>query len=752
MAAATLAMPARGQTTHISVHPAHPVHSAAWRPGWHMSVNVVMPQTRTFMAERPRPGVAMTGVSVGVDILEQVATTTLDIEVRNMGGSREEAVLVVPVPDGAVVRGFTFQGAAKEPTAEILPRDSAREIYNAIVARIRDPALLEFVGYNAIRSSVFPVEAGQTQKVRLTYECLLKADGSRVDYELPRSETADTEAPWRISVSIRSTRPLATVYSPTHGLAADRKSPGRIVARLAEERPQPGPFRLSYLLEEKGLSASLVAYPDLKVHGGYFLLLAGLPADLKPGDAIKREVTLVFDRSGSMNGDKIRQVRQAAMQVIGGLREGEAFNVIAYNEAVDLFAPRPVTRTEATARAAEEFLKGAMPRGGTNIHDALLEALRQKPTDGFLPIVLFLTDGLPTIGPTSEKDIRRLVEENNPHRRRVFTFGVGVDVNAPLLDKLAGLTRATSTYVLPSEDVEVKVGQVFERLAGPALANPEWRVVDAAGEPAVGRVRDVLPSRLPDLFHGDQLVVLGQYVGEAPLSVRLTGNYLGQEKTFAFQFNLDKTSTKNAFVPRLWAARKIAGLIDAVRQAGGDGKSGVLTAAAADPKTKELVDEIVRLSVEFGILTEYTAFLAREGTDLGGRDEVLREVERNLQARAVGTRSGLAAVNQSLNVEAQSRQTVLNRHNAFWDQNMNRVQVAQVRQVNDRAFYQQGDRWVDSRVAAKGGAARADREVRIGSPEFLALAEKLAAENRQGCVAMKGEILIEVDGQTVLCK
>jgi len=166
---------------------------------------------------------------------------------------------------------------------------------------------------------------------------------------------------------------------------------------------------------------------------------------------------------------------------------------------------------------------------------------------------------------------------------------------------------------------------------------------------------------------------------------------------------------------------------------------------------KELVDEIVRLSKEFGILTEYTAFLAREGTDLSREDDVLEEVAHNLRSRAMASRSGIEAVNQSFNSNAQLRQKVLNRQNAYWDRNMQRVQVSQVRQVNDRAFYQQGKRWVDSRVVERQANAP-DRVVEIGSPEFLALARRLSEQNRQGSLSFKGEIMLEVDGRTVLCK
>lgn len=710
------------------------------------AAHIIVPQARSFAAH-PAATVQITEVVVGVEILEQVATTTMDISLHNPTGARLEAEVVLPVPAGAVLRGFTFQGAAAEPTAQLLPKAEAKAIYDSIVAKVKDPALLEFAGHSLIRSSVFPVEARAGQKVRVIYEHLLAADGDRIDYLLPRTESVDYRVPWKISVRIRSKTPVSTVYSPSHRLETTRVSANALSARIAADAAtEPGAFRLSYLLQRNGLTASLLAYPDPKIGGGYFLLLAGAPVKAPQHTAIKREVVLVLDRSGSMAGEKLEQVRAAALQVIEGLEDGEAFNIIIFNEAVESFAPEPVIKNAETLRAARAYLKGLRVRGGTNIHDALVEALRPKPTKGFLPIVLFLTDGLPTVGPTSEKVIRELAAKGNPFERRIFTFGVGVDVNTPLLDKVATETRATASFVLPGEDVEVKVGQVYKRLIGPVLAGPKLTATPALPK----RVREQMPSRLPDLFEGDQLVVLGQYTGDDPVQFLLEGNYFGEQRTFNFKFALDQATTKNAFIPRLWASRQIARLTDAIRDLGADSSLNPGAPARTDPRVKELVDEIVRLSKEFGILTEYTAFLAKEGTDLTPAF-VAAETQKNYEERAIKTRWGQSSVNQSLNSIEQRSQGTLKGRNDYWDDKMNRVSVSNVQQVNDRAFYKRGGRWVDSALMDSEKAVP-KRVVLFGSEEYLRLAARLTEQNRQGCIALTGEILMQVDGETILVK
>ena len=731
--------PLSAQPNHVTIRPLAP--------------NVIVPQSSShaFGPEPRQAGVVITEVNVLIDILETTATTTIEIRLHNTSSRRQEAELIVPVPDGAVIRGFAYDGPSGEITAQVLPKDEAKKIYQQLVSKIRDPALVEFIGYNLIRSSVFPIEPQGKQKVRLTYEHILEVNGNRVDYILPRTESLEYAVPWKVTANIKAKRAISTVYSATHKLEIERISNSQMIIKLAADAAkEPGPFRFSYLLQENGVTASMFAYPEQKVGGGYFLLLAGLPAEASTDDdsvSIRREVTLVIDRSGSMRSEKIEQVKEAALQIIGGLKKGEAFNIIIYNDTVQCFSKNPVIKTEENEKAARAYIEGVTATGGTNIYDALSQALSQQPTEGMLPIVLFLTDGLPTVGQTSELAIRDLVTKSNPHNRRVFTFGVGFDVNAPLLEKIAADSRARAEFVLPKEDVEVKIGRVFKQLTGPILAAPELEVLTEDGRPAAGRTRDIIPQKLPDLFEGDQLVLLGQYVGQEPITFRLSGNYLGKSRTFKFAFEFDKANIQNGFVPRLWASRKIAALIDTVRQMGAN--PGI---SKDDPKLKELIDEIVRLSTEFGILTEYTAFLAREGTNLADRVSVRREAGYTLNERAMQTRAGIGAVNQSYNLIRQKDQVVLNSRNEYYDETMNRVSISSVQQVNDRAFYRRGNRWLDSRLVEKENEIRPTKVIEFGSEEFLELAQKLARENRQGSIALKGEVVLLVDGDTILVK
>jgi Ca-activated chloride channel homolog len=747
-----------------------PSVDAQQRPSRAWAANVVIPQARSF---RTMPGsdvVFVTDVTARIDILEQVATTTLEIGLRNRSNRPQETELIVPVPNGAAVRDFTIQGKAAEAPAQLLPADEARKLYASIVAKLRDPGLLQFAGNDILRTSVFPVPPGGTQRIRIVYEHVLVADGARVDYVLPRTDALTYAMPWKISARIRTKQAIAAVYSPSHPISVTRSATNTVTATVPDQGAnEPGSFQLSYLRATPGVSASLLAYPEAGTDGGFFLLLVGVPSRAASGiqaPSIRRELTLVLDRSGSMRGNKIEQVRESALQILAGLEDGERFNLITYNDAVESFSPLPVEKNAVAIEAATRYLNGLKAQGGTNLHGALVEALRQKPSAEFLPLVLFLTDGLPTVGERSEVAIRDVAIKGNPHKRRVFTIGVGVDVNTPLLDRIATSTRAKATFILPGEDVEVKVGQVFRRLKGPVLTSPALLATSSRDTPPISsgrpRVSAVYPRTIDDLFDGDQLVVLGRYHGPQPLAFELKGNYLGQAKTFRFRFGLDKATVRNAFVPRLWASRKIAFLTDEIRAAGADRELGESPDALAnDPRLKELVDEIIRLSTKYGILTEYTAFLAEEGTDLS--EAAFRvnfgKAAEKFQQRAFDTRAGVGAVNQELNNGSQRKQFRANFRNRFLDDRMKSIEIRAVQQTGDRTYFARGAKslpgvgraaWVDSRLLARLAEVKPAVTLVRGSVEYQSLAHILATSGRQGALALDGNLLLLVKGEVIL--
>lgn len=720
-------------------------------------VQTLLPQ-RHLHHPRWESQARVTRVDAEISIHGRVATTSLAITLHNPGSRQVEAELVLPVPNASAVRSFSLDGLGGEGGARLLPREEATRIYRDIVRRMIDPGLLEFAGYGLIKSSVFPVPAGGTQTFRVTYEQVLSGDGPRVDYVLPRSESLeDSGVEWSVSVRVKQAEGgsrLGAVYSPSHEVGVKPMGPdGYSVSVAPSALKEPGSFRLSYILaSEDAIPMTVMAYPDASVgdgSGGYFMIVAGAGTDVdRP--TIKREVTIVIDRSGSMRGEKIEQAKNAALQIIESLDEGERFNIISYSDTIERFAPAPVEKNRKSVGEARDVIGAIQAVGGTNIHDALLEAVRPEPAEGTLPLVLFLTDGLATVGVTGEHEIREAVGSANGHERRIFTFGVGFDVNAPLLSALARHTRGASTFVLPDEDVEVKVGQVFRKLQGPVLASPRLRWNDATASGGMHRIRQVLPAELPDLFAGERFVILGEYSGSRPMSFHLMGEGGNGAPRGSIELNPASASVANSFVPRLWAQRKIASMIEQIR----------LSGDAASVR-EELVAEIVRLSLKHGILTEYTAFLAAEEGEFARagalRGESLARAEAEavtaLEDRAVRTRAGRGAVNQSMNMKSMSGEggygAAPAARQTYYDADMNEVEISSVQNIADRTLLRRQGRWVDARIL-EHEAEDPDETIEFGTDAYFELSERLARENRQGLIAQRGEVYLLVDGRRVL--
>jgi Ca-activated chloride channel family protein len=749
----------------------------------------ISPQHRPILPIGHPGGIELTAVHVDVTVRGRAAQTEMVFSISNTGSRPAEGVLLVPVPDGAVVRAFSYDGEGIEPTARILPADEARRIYDSIVRRAQDPALLEFAGWNVLRSSVFPVPAGATQEVRISWDQILEVNGDRTDLSIPRSEAVDS-VPWTVNIQLNDAEDIGTIYSPSHDIVVNHNEQGD--ALITSNVTGTMPFLLSWLNHGDEAAATVFTYPDPTIGGGYFLLLMGIPDTDVETVPSPREVTIVLDRSGSMSGEKMRQARAAAMQVISALGPDEAFNIIDYSTTVESFSPGPVAVTDQARAEAETYLASLRATGGTNIYDALLEAIRQPTSEHRRSIVLFMTDGLPTVGRTSERDIRDMVEAGNVDNRRIFTFGVGSDVNAPLLDRVATVSRATSTYVLPGEDVEVKVAAVFERLAGPVCADLQLATSDADGRPSTQLVHDLMPAKLPDLFAGEDLMLLGKYRGEAPVQFKLDGQLRGQQHEFDFTFDLDgQATTRNAFVPRLWAGQRIAWLIDEVRQCGAGTHmlpSQSAEALLANPATAELINEIVGLSLQHGILTEYTAFLATDGapwtiagaglapaaarglvdfrlsrgtvedkgvavyylTRSGVDPQVACAME--LDAKAVKTRAGQGAVSQSLSLGEQMVGRNLASLNGWWRDDLGRQNVqGSVKQCNGKTFFRGPNVWVDATLlSGEGDTVTPDEIVSFGSEAWDDVVAELIAMGHGAVLALQGPVLLELNNRLVL--
>ncbi len=562
--------------------------ATAWADGF------IIPFPRPDVPGPPLRWLTIVYHRVTVTIQDGVATTRVDQAFRNDSRFPVEGTYVFPLPTGAVIQKFVLWVNGEPVVGDVLPADKAREIYLSYLRQARDPALLEYIGQGAFQARVFPIQPGETRQIALEYVELLAPEAGLVRYRYPLAPERFSAQPLeevQIEVKIfSSSRPIGSTYSPTHQVTVNREAPTSAHALYLEKDVLPDrDFILYYSLTGEGVGLDFLTYtPDDE--DGFFLMLITPPAvrDLAP---LPKDLVLVIDRSGSMEGEKMDQAREAAVFILQHLSAEDRFGVIAFDHEILELTAGVVAASGENVSAAVREVQRLTARGQTNIHGALLRALQWLEPSDHPQYVLFLTDGLPTAGKTDTDVIVRDVTAANETRARLFVFGVGYDVNAQLLDLLAEHNRGATTYVTPGESLEAALSSFYTKIAEPALSDLRVTVEGVA-------VSELYPVQLPDLFYGSQVVLFGRYAGSGPAKVTLSGKRGADQISFSFDVVFPDQAREAEFLPRLWAARKIGHLLNLIR--------------LGEKSEEELKPLIIELATKYGIATPYTSFLVRE--------------------------------------------------------------------------------------------------------------------------------------------
>ncbi|MCU0726981.1 MAG: VWA domain-containing protein [Planctomycetes bacterium] len=545
---------------------------------------------------------------VTVTIRDQVAVTEIDQVFINPNPYELEGTYIFPLPETASISRFSMYIDDKEMPGELLEKDKARKIYEDIVRSMKDPALLEYFGRDMFKASIFPIPARGEKRVRLSYQEICSADAGLVRYRYPLNTEKFSSRPLEdvsVVIDIAGKSPIKNITCPTHPVEVVKKS--ETEARVAYEAKNVTPDKdllLYYSISEAEFALNFLTHRANGAEDGYFMLL--LSPGVETGKPIDKDVCFVFDTSGSMQGKKIQQAKAALKFCLGALNPGDRFNLITFATEARAFGETLLAADKDNVARALEFVEKIQALGGTATDEALQMALKLSPNADRPYMVVFFTDGLPTIGETREPVIVDNVKKLNKGNVRLFAFGLGNDVNTHLLDKLAEENRGTRDYVAESEDLELKVSSFYTKISHPVLSDLELAF------PGV-RVTDVYPKRLSDLFKGSQLVVVGRYAEFGAKALKLSGKVGAETKLIAHDIVLAEKEEQNTFLPRLWAIRKIGYLLDEIRLRG---------------ESDELKAEVVRLAKLHGVVTPYTSFLVLEDERQLGREVVSRETFR----------------------------------------------------------------------------------------------------------------------------
>ncbi|NRA94839.1 MAG: VWA domain-containing protein [Planctomycetes bacterium] len=531
---------------------------------------------------------------VSVDIIDGVARTTVRQVFRNPNGMQLEGMYMFPLPDGAAVSNFSMMMGGKMVAGEVLEKDKAASIYEGIVRRQQDPALLEYMGNRLFRARVFPIPARGVSEIELSYDQTLTRDGRTVEWRYPYRTRSVSGAPVgqaSVHVKLKSTDPVLTVYSPSHEVDVVKKGDhDASVSYESKQDPGDRDFVVVYGLAKDGsVGATLFAHGEGENSGAFLLLLAP-SSELDKGRTLAKDVVFVVDTSGSMSGAKMEQTKKALRYCINSMGEKDRFNLVPFATEASMWKGELVPATSEHKDSALGFVAKMEARGGTNINDALVQALSMSQDKDRPLMVIFMTDGEPTIGITATKGILENVKVANKALTRLFVFGVGENLKVDLLDLLAEQNHGARDYVGSKENIEVKVSSFFEKVSSPVLSDVK---LDFSGV----EISDLYPKRLPDLFRGSQLLITGRFRGAGTGVVKLTGKVEGTVVEHVFERTFKDGKDKTSFVPRLWAVRKVGYLMDQIRLNGAN---------------EEIHKEVVRLGKKYGIVTPYTSYLVLE--------------------------------------------------------------------------------------------------------------------------------------------
>ena len=669
-------------------------------------------------------------IKIDTKISSQVATTHVEQVFHNPTGATLEGTYLFPIPESASITEFAIWDGNRRLVGEVRPREEARRIYDEIVRRQRDPGLLEYAGKDLFQANIFPIPPNGDKKLEITYTQVARAEGGTVSYRYPLGIGRQIAQIDSISgrIELESRLPMRNVYSPTHVIDVKRTSDTRsLVSFETDGRKEPQDFQLFYTISKEDFGLTLLTHREPGKQG-YFLLMISPKDDWSEQEYSAKDVIFVIDTSGSMAGEgKLNKAMAALLYGVRILRPADRFNIISFSGEERLMEPNLIAADAKGTARAEAFVKDMKPVGGTNINQSLLASLRQFDSDRDRPkMVVFMTDGLPTVDETNAQRIVDNVRNAQRPGVRLFTFGFGYDVNTALLDKLAAENGGVADYVEPKEDLEVKVSSFFAKMNSPVLT--DLQVTMSGVETDL-----VYPRVLPDLFRGSQVTLIGRYRNEGDLDsvpITLTGRSGNVTRSFNYSdLKFPLRAERNEYLPRLWATRRVGWLMEQVRTNG---------------EQQELRDEIVDLGTRYGIVTPYTSYLALEDAQVSqnfvrgvpvtrGRPAKSGLGNLNAQARTGGT-TGMApsGVGAAPPPQDKTALTITGEQAIRMSKDTRAQQEAQklkeepksnaVRRVAEKTFYLIDGVWTDAEFKADSGLP--ETVLTFGSEEYFDLLKK----------------------------
>jgi Ca-activated chloride channel family protein len=516
-----------------------------------------------------------------VDIDGQHAHADLQQTFNNGLSQQIEGHYQLQPGQGAHVDGFAYWNGEQKIVGEVFEKGTAERVYTEVTTRRRDPAILEQTGEGLYGFKVFPIAPGEHKRVEIAWSKWLERRDHTVEFRAPISSR-------NAEIVVTLAGPIKNLTSATHVLSVEKLDSGLRVRATGPAKD--GEIDLRWDVDEPAWTPDAYLQSSTQPNGeGWFVLSLAAP-QLPATAAMPKDVTIVIDRSGSMAEDqKMMFAKRAAAKLIDVLDPHDRVNVIAFSDEVDPLFAAPHAVDAAARDQAKAFVDRLLAGGGTDLALALQTAVHSqaKAEAGRPRIVVFLTDG--------ESDAQKAVAVDTSDLR-LFTLGVGTDVNKALLAKLAAEKRGRFVFIERASEIEGDVARLGSAIAHPLLVDVS---VDVDGAVA----SRMYPRTLPDLFAEDELRVSGRYKGTGPMTFTVHGKLEG--KPVAYKRTIREAvdaSHPHAWTAQLWAQARVDHLLEQIQ--------------LSPANQTELHDEVIDLALAYNFVTPFTAFLAVPETEL----------------------------------------------------------------------------------------------------------------------------------------
>ncbi len=533
--------------------------------------------------------VVMKRLEVTSLIREHYAVTEFVSTISNPASTSQEVVLSLNIPENSMLSNISLSIDGRTTYGYVTGKAAASETYDAAKEQGRSAVQIANVGGKGSFRISLNLGSGKEASLKLRYEQVMVKVLGLLSYSMDVSSIKGPASFNELSASVwlRCNAPI--LEHDTSGSTLEIRSErydARSINLTHLSRPAiAGIISMKFREAAPPLNGSLLTYRDGR--DAYFMHVFSPDLEGLGGSQLPKDIVFVLDHSGSMSGNKIDQMKDAFSEIVGQLYEQDMFNIIIFDDRVKVYEEEMITASSENRKEASEHIMSIYADGSTNINDALKTAMDMfKTSSERVPVVVFLTDGLPTAGITSTTDIRKNILGANDAGASIYTVGFGSDVDSNFLKALSLENEGFATFIPTGKDAGSLLKGFYEGISTPLLKDLRFTYGPGASR--------VLPETVPGLYDGSEVIVCGMFdPGATTLHSLVEARSIKGEVTFESDIPVS-TGSGTELVARLWAHRRILSLLDSITVVG---------------EQKELVDQIVELGTRFSFATPYTSFI-----------------------------------------------------------------------------------------------------------------------------------------------